>query len=174
MPNDLAKLIIAAFTAVESQITTVSQNATKSKISDEVLRIVAPHLQAIGFRVETGKKSEERIRVPVLYGLNGKKEKCFDADAYHEEGRFVIEIEAGGGTVGYAICKDLIEACVMDRVDYLAIALPHSYRIDRHTGKGAGKSQRNNGFEAGVRLANTLYASNRLKLPLRGLLLIGY
>ena len=34
--------------------------------------------------------------------------------------------------------------------------------------------RRNNDFEYVIRFFNTLYASNRLKLPLEGLLVIGY
>jgi hypothetical protein len=45
--------------------------------------------------VETGKKASEKILVPVLFGLNGRQEKSFEADAYYKSKGFIVEVEAG-------------------------------------------------------------------------------
>ncbi len=129
--------------------------------SNYVLQQVGPHLVALGFKVEMSKRSDDKIRVPVLFGLNGKLEKSFEADAYHEAEGFVVEVEAGRGVVNNQFLKDLFQACMMHDVTSLAIAVRNVYR-------------RNDNFEYVVRFFNTLYASNRLKLPLTGLLIIGY
>ena len=129
--------------------------------SNEVLNHVANDLKHIGYRVETSKKSSDKILVPVLYGLNGQMEQRFDADAYNEEKGIVVEVEAGRAVTNYQFLKDLFEACVMSDVNYLVIAVRNKYRNSLD-------------FKKVITFFNTLYASNRLQLPLKGVLIIGY
>ncbi len=129
--------------------------------SNEVLKHVANDLKNIGYRVETSKKSSDKILVPVLYGLNGQMEQRFDADAYNEEKGIVVEVEAGRAVTNYQFLKDLFEACVMSDVNYLVIAVRNEYRNSHD-------------FEKVITFFNTLYTSNRLQLPLKGVLIIGY
>ena len=129
--------------------------------SNEVLNHVANDLKNIGYRVETSKKSSDKILVPVLYGLNGQMEQRFDADAYNEEKGIVVEVEAGRAVTNYQFLKDLFEACVMSDVNYLVIAVRNEYRNSLDLKKV-------------ITFFNTLYASNRLQLPLKGVLIIGY
>lgn len=129
--------------------------------SNEVLNHVANDLKNIGYRVETSKKSSDKILVPVLYGLNGQMEQRFDADAYNEEKGIVVEVEAGRAVTNYQFLKDLFEACVMSDVNYLVIAVRNEYRNSLD-------------FKKVITFFNTLYASNRLQLPLKGVLIIGY
>lgn len=137
-------------------------NSEKHQLtSDQVLNILRKDLGKIGFEVETSKKEEGIIRVPVLFGLNGKFEKSFQADGIHEVTGTVIEIEAGRGVTNYQFLKDIFQACMMHNILYLVIAVRKIYR-------------RNRNFETVLRFLDTLYASGRLKLPLEGILLIGY
>ena len=129
--------------------------------SNEVLNHVANDLKNIGYRVETSKKSSDKILVPVLYGLNGQMEQRFDADAYNEEKGIVVEVEAGRAVTNYQFLKDLFEACVMSDVNYLVIAVRNEYRNSLD-------------FKKVITFFNTLYTSNRLQLPLKGVLIIGY
>jgi len=129
--------------------------------SNEVLAKVSPGLVTLGFKVEVGKKSNEKILVPVLFGRNGKPEKSFDADAYHESEKFVVEVEAGRGVLNNQFLKDLFQACMMHDVNYCGIAVRNIYKD-------------NADFEQVVTFFETLYASNRLQLPLKGILVIGY
>ena len=129
--------------------------------SNEVLNHVANDLKNIGYRVETSKKSSDKILVPVLYGLNGQMEQRFDADAYNEEKGIVVEVEAGRAVTNYQFLKDLFEACVMSDVNYLVIAVRNEYRNSLD-------------FKKVITCFNTLYTSNRLQLPLKGVLIIGY
>lgn len=129
--------------------------------SNEVLNHVANDLKNIGYRVETSKKSSDKILVPVLYGLNGQMEQRFDADAYNEEKGIVVEVEAGRAVTNYQFLKDLFEACVMSDVNYLVIAVRNKYRNSLD-------------FKKVITFFNTLYTSNRLQLPLKGVLIIGY
>lgn len=153
----LALSVVAAFEAVAAQI----DSATHDLPSSDVLALAAPHLAAAGFTVELGKKAAQKINVPVLFGLNGRLEKSFDADAYHPAGGFVVEVEAGRGVVNNQFLKDLFQACMMHDVFYLAIAVRNVYK---------GRQD----FDVVCRFLSTLYASQRLQLPLRGILVVGY
>jgi len=115
----------------------------------------------LGFQVETGKKADQKVKVPVLFGRNGRIEKSFDADAWHREGHMVLEAEAGRGFTNNQFLKDLFQACMMHDVDYCAIAVRNLYIASQD-------------FESIAAFFETLYASRRLMIPLKGILLIGY
>ena len=112
-------------------------------------------------QLEVGKKSGERIQVPVLFGRNGKLEKYFDADAFDGATGTLLEIEAGRGVTNNQFLKDFFRACMMYDVSYCAIAVRRLYR-------------RNKDFEAVNTFFEVLYASGRLELPLKGVMIIGY
>lgn len=160
-PTSLARAVVNAFEVSHSDIT----SAEHTLPSDGVLGRVAPHLVDLGFVVESGKKTVEKIRVPVLYGNNGRVSKAFEADAHHVQGKFVVEVEAGRAVVNNQFLKDLFQACMMDEIDYLAIAVRNIY---------VAAGSRNPDFDRVVTFFETMYASNRMKLPLRGILVIGY
>lgn len=171
MQNKIVWQYFPKSTSIPSQLTDVVNvfeaghpkiNSEKHKLtSDEVLAALRKDLQKIGFKVETSKKAEGKILVPVLFGLNGKLEKSFQADGIHQETGIVIEIEAGRGVTNYQFLKDIFQACMMHNVNHLVIAVRKIYR-------------RNRNFDTVLRFLDTLYASGRLKLPLEGILLIGY
>lgn len=129
--------------------------------SDGVLAALRADLQAADFRVETGKTSSQKIPVPVLFRLNGEIDQSFNADALSADGRIVLEIEAGRAVANQQFLKDLFQASMMHGVEYLAIAV----RIEYHDSRD---------FEKVYRFLETLYINGRIRLPLKGVLLIGY
>lgn len=129
--------------------------------SDEVLSHVRLGLENIGYDVERSKLKEDKIHVPVLFGRNGNLEKYFEADGLNTETNTVIEVEAGRGVTNHQFLKDLFQACMMHDVEYLIIAVRNIYRTSKD-------------FEKVISFLDTLYASNRLRLPLKGILIIGY
>jgi hypothetical protein len=133
----------------------------KESASNVVLSRLLPGLTALGFKVETGKAAADKIQIPVLFGKNDEVKKHFDADAYHEGLKFVIEVEAGRAVANYQFLKDLFQACVMVDVDYLCIAVRNKYRESPD-------------FDKVYTFLDTLYTSGRLKLPLKGILIVGY
>lgn len=88
-------------------------------------------------------------------------EKAFDADAWRRERKMVMEVEAGRGYTNNQFLKDLFQACMMHDVDYCGIAVRNLYIESKD-------------FESVVTFLETLYASSRLQLPLKGVLIIGY
>jgi hypothetical protein len=70
-------------------------------------------------------------------------------------------VEAGRGVTNYQFLKDLFQACMMHEVSYLAIAVRNKYRNSHD-------------YEKVQTFFETLYASQRLTLPLKGRLIIGY
>lgn len=159
-PTNVFKAVISCFEKAELSISSEKHHWS----SDIVLKILRPHLEGIGFRVESGKKKVQRIRVPVLFGRQGVCEKSFEVDAHHKEERAVLEVEAGRGVLNYQFLKDLFEACTMQNVDYLILAVRNIY----------GKWKKQKDFETVLNFFETLYASGRMQLPLKGILVLGY
>lgn len=129
--------------------------------SNEVLSILRPELEKIGIKVEKSKLKDEKIPVPVLFGLNNKIDKHFDADAVSADGKIILEVEAGRAVSNYQFLKDIFQACMMFGVEYLVLAVRNNYR---------GSDD----FKTIYNFLDLLYISNRLDLPLKGILLIGY
>jgi hypothetical protein len=129
--------------------------------SNEVLHKLQPKLSALGYKVETSKSQNDKIDVPVLFGLGNRIDKSFNADALSSDGKIVIEVEAGRATENNQFLKDIFQACMMFEVEYLIIAVRNIYRGHKD-------------FEIIYTFLETLYISNRLHLPLKGIVLIGY
>ena len=129
--------------------------------SNDVLKVIKPALEKINFKVEAGKTQIDKIKIPVLFSLNNKIDKFFDADAVSEDQRIVIEVEAGRAYVNNQFLKDIFQACMMPNVEYLVLAVRNDYR---------GHDDFKNIFA----FLETLYINSRLQLPLKGIILIGY
>ncbi len=147
-PTKLAVDVVSVFEAVADEI---DSETNLVQVSNMVLRIVRNGLVELGFLVESGRKANEIIKVPVLYGREGKLEQSFEADAYCEQEGFVIEVEAGRAVANNQFLKDLFQACMMHGVDYAAIAVRNKYRIS-------------NDYEKVQTFFETLYTSQRLTL----------
>ena len=134
-----------------------------------MLSFVRPGLEKLGFRVEKGKGRDDKIGVPVLFGENNAIDKSFYADALSGDNRIVVEVEAGRATANNQFLKDIFQASMMFEVEYLVIAVMNEYKF-----KIRGVEHTNYDFQTIRTFLETLYVSNRLQLPLKGILLIGY
>jgi hypothetical protein len=151
------KCIIDCFELAFPQITSSRHNLS----SNEVLESLRPHLEKIDFVCEIDKTKAGKISVPVLFGCDNKIDKAFNADAVSKDGKIVIEIEAGRATENNQFLKDIFQASMMFEVEYLVIVVRNIYRKHKD-------------FEIVHTFLETLYISNRLHLPLKGILLVGY
>ena len=129
--------------------------------SNQVLEVVRKDLELIKFKVERSKTKDDKIRVPVLFGLNSRIDKFFDADGISEDLKIVLEVEAGRAYRNNQFLKDVFQACMMPSVEYLILAVRNTY---------AGTDD----FESIFAFLETLYINGRLQLPLKGIVLIGY
>ncbi len=156
VPNSLLK-VVDIFKQKENQITSLKYQLP----SNDVLGIISEDIEKLGYRVEKSKRAEDKIQVPVLFGRNGLLEKYFEADGYNQLEQTVIEVEAGRAVTNYQFLKDIFQACVMHDVLYLVVAVRNIYRNQKD-------------FDMVISFLDTLYASNRMILPLKGILIIGY
>jgi len=154
--TDLLKSVVGCF---EQQERLVTSDVHRFK-SNKVLDILRPKLKKLGFQVEDKEKGS-RISVPVLFGERGKWQKSFQVDAYHQPGRTVLEIEAGRAFTNFQFLKDVFEACVMHNVEFLAVAVRKTYLGTKD-------------YEKILDFMDTLYASGKLGIPLRGIMILGY
>lgn len=135
--------------------------------SNDVLEAVADDLEMIGYLVERGKREDQKIIRPVLYGKNGNVEKSFEVDAWDHQNKVILEVEAGRAVANNQFLKDFFEACVIQDSDYLVIAVCKGYQPPSFKNPV-------NDFETVATFLDTLYSSMRMQLPLKGILIIGY
>ena len=157
-PPEFGLRLVALF---EEKAEAMDSRANGSQPSNTVMARLRFGLEELGFRVEKGKTSEDKVVVPVLFGRKGKVVKCFNADAHNAAEGWVLEVEAGRAVANNQFLKDIFQACMMHDVLNLAIAVRNTYR-------GADD------FTSVENFLETLYVSGRLQLPLKGILLIGY
>lgn len=145
------------FQNVENKISSNNKDLS----SNQVLSELAEWFKNLGYKVEESKRKEDKIHVPVLFGNNNKVIKEFQADAYNEAEKTVIEVEAGRGVLNNQFLKDYFEACMMVNVEYCVIAVRNKY-------KG------NDDFKYVKNTFDSLYTSGRIKTTLKGVCIIGY
>ena len=137
--------------------------------SDKALRAVRPGLEKLGYRVESGKRKEQRIGLPVLFGERGTARVSYEVDAVHEDLGVLVEIEAGRGARGNAVYRDLIRSSLIVDARYLALGVMIEYRH-----KSGAKDIAVQSYADARNLLDAVYASQRLQLPFDGVLLFGY
>lgn len=166
-PPTWVQPFVSVVSSVEPQISTISQ--TTGLDSNGVLRELAPGLREQGFTVEVGRRAADRIRRPVLFGPNGRATVSYDIDGFNDEHGIVLEVEAGRAASNNAEFRDIVRASLILDANYLALVLPVTYRFT-----SGGRPASIPAHERGRKLFSALYASQRMPLPLRGVLLVGY
>jgi hypothetical protein len=136
--------------------------------SNQVLAIIGPDLAGLGFEVEMGRRADQKVDRPVLFGENGIPTVRYQIDGYHPTWKCGFQVEAGRAWMGNAVYKDLIQACVMVDVDYLCLAVPNTYKY-----RSGGRHIVSKDYENTRNLADALYGHTRLRFPYR-LITIGY
>lgn len=137
--------------------------------SDTVLAFLRPGLEGLGYTVESGKLASQKIKRPVLFGSEGTWVVEYEVDAVHDGLGVVVEVEAGRGARSNAVYRDLIRASLIVNADYLALGVMDTYRH-----QSGGREIVVESYDAAERQLDAIYASGRLRLPFKGLLLFGY
>lgn len=141
------------------------------KKSNQVLAAVAEELRELGFIVETqpaigSEKRKKKVKVPVLFGENGKASKTFEVDAWNDQTRMVLEVEAGTAVDARKLYQDLFEAAVIPGVEALAVAVMNAYKPPRRVTPF-------DDYARAKRILDTVDAS-AFDFPFASLVLIGY
>lgn len=139
--------------------------------SDKALAQLRPGLLALGFDVEAGKRKVDKLRRPVLFGEQGSEALAYEVDAFHPGTGIALEVEAGRGARGNAVYRDLIQTSLLVDARFLVLAVQLEYR---HKKLATGTDTVVQSYRDTRNLLDAIYASNRLQLPLDGILLIGY
>lgn len=134
--------------------------------SDQALEILRPDLETLGWSIETGKRAEQKIHRPVLFGDRNEARVKYEIDGWQEQYKAVLELESGRGWMGNAFYRDLIRTSLIHDAHFLVMGLRLSYTY--------GNVRAQNDFEKGRDQLDAVFASGRLALPFKGILLFGW
>lgn len=143
----------------------VSTPSGVKKSSDAVLLELAPGLRALGYDVEAGKRAADKITRPVLYGDSGSVRVKYEIDGWHPELGVAVEVEAGRGAASNADYRDIVRMSLLLDAKFMCLLLPQVYRSTKQTWHA---------FRNTNEQLDAIYASQRLRLPFEGVLLVGY
>jgi len=156
---------VNCFSDESSSISTIKGNHHNS---DGVLEHIREGLEKIGFEVEKSKKKVDKILRPITFGIDGVPDLKYEVDAYHAKWKVGLEVEAGRGTLGNAIYRNLIQGMVLTGVDHLIVAVAKEYKY-----KSNGKQHTSKDFEKCIKICSALSSHTRVELPYT-ITLIGY
>jgi hypothetical protein len=158
--------LISVFSDVKPKIDSSLVQGLKS---DGVLSEICTGLIQLGYEVEHGKKAVDKIDRPVLFGDEGVPRVRYEVDAWLDDPGVVVEIEAGRGWMGNAFYRDLVRASLIVGANYLVIGM-----MDHYIYNSGGKKMASHDYESARDQLDAVFASGRMKLPFKGILLIGY
>ena len=164
-PPDWVTEVVNVVNRAELQISTVAAHTGLS--SDDVLAALRPGLEALGFEVESGKGSGQKVRRTVLFGENGRPEVNYDIDAFNDYLGAAVEVEAGRGAANNADYRDIVRTSLILDARFLILMQPYAYRS-----KAAAPAI--HAYANSRAQLDAIYTSRRLTLPFEGVLLIGY
>jgi len=151
------KSVIGIFEEVSSKIDSEGKNIDLS--SNKVLEILKPGLEKISYKVEGSFQHQDKIVFKIQTKYH--EELQFHADAYQENTKTIIEVEAGRAVVNYQFLKDFYQASVIKECDYLVIAVRKQYKNTKD-------------FEKVSKFIDGFFNDDNFKVPLKGVLIIGY
>ncbi len=154
--------MVAVVARERETISTVERKTGLS--SDAVLQQCAPGLRDLGFDVEWSKTATDKIVRPVLYGDQGLPAVSYEIDAFHDGLGIAVEVEAGRAASNNADYRDIVRTSLILDAHFLTMMVPVTYR----------STQSVQVFDRSRDQLEAIYASDRLKLPFEGVLLIGY
>jgi hypothetical protein len=157
--------MVATLEAVDSQKNDIESKLHTRLDSDEVLEHIRKPLEKLGWEIEKGKTKSNKIERPVLYGDDGIPRLKYEIDGWHNEHKAVLEVESGRGWQGNAVYRDLIRASIMQDVEFLILGVRLEYKYSNVT---------QNDYEKTRDQVEAIYASARLNLPFKGILIFGW
>lgn len=163
----LTEVIAEARSAIDSG--PLPADGSDRLTSDIVLAHLRSGMEAIGYQVESGKSKAAKIQRPVLFGENGRPEVMYEIDAFHDDLGIAVEVEAGRGAKGNADYRDIVRTSLLLDAIFFVLMMPVSYRY-----RSGGKEMTASAYAKTRDQLSAIYASQRLRLPFEGVLLVGY
>lgn len=154
--------VVSAVCREQDTISTVDRKTGLN--SDAVLQQLAPGLRELGFDVEWSKSATDKIVRPVLYGDQGAPAVSYEIDAFHDGLGIAVEVEAGRAASNNADYRDIVRTSLILDARFLVMLVPVTYR----------STQAVQVFDRSHDQLEAIYASDRLRLPFEGVLLVGY
>jgi len=164
-PPEWVTEIVNVVNRAELHISTFDAHTGLS--SDAVLAQLRTGLENLGFEVESGKGSRQKVRRTVLFGENGRPEVNYDIDAFNDYLGVAVEVEAGRGAANNADYRDIVRTSLILDAKFLILMQPYAYRSSETAAPMHAYANSRAQLDA-------IYASRRLALPFVGILLIGY
>lgn len=137
--------------------------------SDAVLARLRDGMEQVGYQVEQSKRAVDRIARPVLFGEGGKADVTYEIDAFHDGLGIAVEVEAGRGAMSNADYRDIIRMSLLLDARYMVLMMPKVYRF-----RSGDRMQQTHGYTQTLKVLSAIYASQRLRLPFDGVLLVGF
>lgn len=100
----------------------------------------------------------------MLFDESGRPIVAYEVDGFHEERGIVLEVEAGRSAAGNADYRDLVRTSLIVAADYLILGMMLEYTTGKTTMRSYERTREDDAIDA----------SERLKLPFKGILLVGY
>ncbi len=163
---DWVASVVSVFDGARPRIDSAS---VSNLTSDLVLAQVREGLESLGFEIEAGKRVDQKVRRPVLFGSQGRERVAYEIDGFHDGHGIVLEVEAGRGARGNAVYRDLIRTSLLVDAAFLVIAVMDTYRH-----QSSGRPTVAHSYRETTNLLEAVYASGRLLFPFEGILVIGY
>jgi hypothetical protein len=151
------KQVIEAFNKNFKEINSEGANIDLS--SNQVLEKVKKDLESISYVVEGSFEHKDKIVFKIQTKYHDELQ--FHADAYQASSKTIIEVEAGRAVVNYQFLKDFYQASVIKECDFLVIAVRKQYKNTRD-------------FEKVSKFIDGFFNDSEFKIPLKGVLVIGY
>ena len=164
-PPEWVGEVVNVVNRAELHISTVEAHTGLS--SDDVLAVLRPGLEALGFEVESGKRASQKVQRTVLFGENGRPEVKYDIDAFNDYLGAAVEVEAGRGAANGADYRDIVRTSLILDAKFLILMQPYAYRSSETAAPMHAYANSRAQLDA-------IYASRRLALPFVGILLVGY
>lgn len=162
-PPAWAEQLLDVFRCHEDQIR--SDHAGSRLSSEQVLTLLAPDLERLGFMIEKV-KHDEQVQATTSAERGGRQNVHFDV--YQPQWLCCLAIEDGHDWANIGSAMDLVEPLLVSNADALCLAVPLAEEQS-----GGETPRRASEYERTASLAEVVYGHSRVKLP-KLLLLIGY
>ncbi len=160
--SDRAEKIVEIFREREDEIEEVIREPGSG--SNEILAIVRPGQEELGFDIEKSRKLKDKIRLSASEGRSDGPGLSFDVDGHHPDWQFVLELEGGRRD---AIYKDIVKALLLDEASTLVLAVPNAYNYGDQTRQSEDR------YNRAKRVANAIHQTKRFDSPC-DIIVLGY